>query len=47
VVGIVEAYIQRRYVQSTFPGIGSVAVMIVIVLVLLVRPQGLWGKAAA
>ncbi|HYI44133.1 MAG TPA: branched-chain amino acid ABC transporter permease [Actinomycetota bacterium] len=46
VVGIVEAFIQQRYVQSTFPGIGSVAVMVVIVLVLLVRPQGLWGKAA-
>jgi branched-chain amino acid transport system permease protein len=46
VVGIVEAFIQQRFVQSTFPGIGSVAVMLVIVVVLLVRPQGLWGKAA-
>lgn len=46
-VGVVEAFVARHFVQSTFPGIQSVAVMIVIVLVLLVRPRGLLGKAMA
>ena len=46
-VGVIEAYIGNRFVQSTFPGIQSVAVMIVIVVVLLVRPYGLFGKASA
>lgn len=47
VVGVVEALIGQRFVQSTFPGIQSVSVMIVIVLVLLIRPRGLFGKATA
>lgn len=45
-VGVIEAVVGQRFVQSTFPGIQSVSVMVVIVLVLLVRPQGLWGRAA-
>jgi len=45
-VGVIEALVGQRFVQSTFPGIQSVAVMIVIVLVLLVRPFGLFGKAS-
>ena len=44
-VGVLEALIGQRFVQSTFPGIQSVAVMVVIVLVLLIRPNGLFGKA--
>jgi branched-chain amino acid transport system permease protein len=44
-VGVIEAVIGQRFVQSTFPGIQSVAVMVVIVLVLLIRPNGLWGRA--
>ncbi|MGH2806085.1 MAG: branched-chain amino acid ABC transporter permease [Actinomycetota bacterium] len=44
-VGVIEALIGQRFVQSTFPGIQSVAVMVVIVLVLLLKPNGLWGKA--
>jgi branched-chain amino acid transport system permease protein len=47
VVGLVEAVVGREFVQSTFPGMQSVSVMIVIVLVLLVRPRGLLGTAAA
>ena len=46
-VGVIEALVGQRFVQSTFPGIQSVAVMLVIVLVLLIRPQGLFGKATA
>ena len=45
-VGVIEAVIGQRFVQSTFPGIQSVAVMAVIVLVLLVRPRGILGRAA-
>jgi len=45
-VGVIEALIGQRYVQSTFPGIQSVAVMVVIVVVLLIRPRGLFGRAA-
>jgi branched-chain amino acid transport system permease protein len=46
-VGVIEAFVQQRFVQATFPGLPTVSVMIVIVLVLLVRPQGLFGKATA
>ena len=45
-VGVIEAVVGQRFVQSSFPGIQSVSVMVVIVLVLLIRPQGLFGKAA-
>ena len=45
-VGVIEALIGHRYVQSTFPGLQSVAVMVVIVVVLLIRPRGLFGRAA-
>jgi branched-subunit amino acid ABC-type transport system permease component len=34
-------------VTSTFPGIQTIAVLIVIVGILLVRPQGLLGKSVA
>jgi len=46
-VGVIEAVVAQRFVQSTFPGIQSVAVMAVIVLVLIVRPRGILGKATA
>lgn len=46
-IGVLEALIGQQFVQSTFPGIQSVGVMIVIVVVLLLRPTGLWGKATA
>ena len=46
-VGVIEAVVGQRFVQSTFPGIQSVAVMVVIVLILLVRPGGLAARAAA
>lgn len=46
-VGLIEAVVGQRFVQSTFPGIQSVSVMAVIVLVLLIRPRGLLGKAVA
>lgn len=46
-VGLIEAVVGQRFVQSTFPGIQSVSVMVVIVLVLLIRPRGLLGKAVA
>jgi branched-chain amino acid transport system permease protein len=46
-VGVIEAVIGQRFVQSTFPGAQSVAVMLVIVLVLLIRPRGLLGKAVS
>ncbi|HVF52568.1 MAG TPA: branched-chain amino acid ABC transporter permease [Actinomycetota bacterium] len=44
-VGVIEAVAGQRFVQSTFPGIQSVSVMVIIVLVLLIRPRGLFGKA--
>lgn len=47
VVGVVEAVVGQRFVQSTFPGIQSVSVMVVIVLVLLLRPRGLFVRAAS
>lgn len=46
-VGVIEAFVAQRFVQSTFPGIQSVAVMAVIVLVLVIRPRGILGKATA
>lgn len=46
-VGVIEAVIGQQFVQSTFPGVQSVGVMLVIVVVLLLRPAGLWGKAVA
>lgn len=46
-VGVIEAVVGKQFVQSTFPGIQSVAVLIVIVVILLVRPQGMFGKAVA
>jgi branched-chain amino acid transport system permease protein len=46
-VGVIEAVVGKWFVQSTFPGIQSVSVMVVIVLVLLLRPRGLAGRAAA
>ena len=45
-VGVIEAMVGKQFVQSTFPGIQSVAVLVVIVVILLVRPQGMFGKAA-
>ena len=46
-IGMIESFVADRFVQSTFPGIQSVAVMLVVVLVLLIRPHGILGKATA
>lgn len=44
-IGIIEAFVGDMFVQSTLPGLPVVAVMLVIVGVLLLRPQGILGKA--
>jgi branched-chain amino acid transport system permease protein len=46
-VGVIEASVGRAFVQSTFPGVQTVAMLCVILLVLLVRPRGLLGRAQA
>lgn len=43
-LGVLEAAVGRAFVASTFPGIQSVLVFVVIIGVLLVRPQGLLGR---
>lgn len=45
-IGVVEAVVGQQFVQSTFPGIKEVTMMIVILAILLIRPQGLLGKEA-
>ncbi len=46
-VGVVEAVAGHQFVQSTFPGIQSVSVLLIIILILMMRPQGLFVRAAA
>ncbi len=46
-VGVIEAVVGHLVVRSTFPGLQSVAVMLVIIGVLLFRPQGILVKGAA
>lgn len=44
-IGVIEAYVGDATVQSSLPGLPVVSVMLVIVAILLFRPQGLLGKA--
>jgi branched-chain amino acid transport system permease protein len=46
-IGVIESVVGDRFVTSTFPGVQTVAVMLIVVLVLLFRPQGILGKARA
>ncbi|HEU0129982.1 MAG TPA: branched-chain amino acid ABC transporter permease [Mycobacteriales bacterium] len=46
-VGLIEAFVRDRTLTSTVPGLTSVAMFVVILLVLLLRPKGLLGKVAA
>ena len=45
-IGVIESTVGYTFVDSTFPGIDTVAVMLVIIAVLVVRPQGILGKPA-
>lgn len=46
-VGVIEAVVPKALSGVEFPGIGAVAVMLVVVAVLLLRPQGIFGGARA
>ncbi|MGH2785993.1 MAG: branched-chain amino acid ABC transporter permease [Actinomycetota bacterium] len=46
-IGVIESTVGYTFVDSTFPGIDTVAVMLVIIAVLVVRPQGILGRAVA
>ncbi|MGH2795446.1 MAG: branched-chain amino acid ABC transporter permease [Actinomycetota bacterium] len=46
-IGVIESTVGYTFVDSTFPGIDTVAVMLVIIAVLVVRPQGILGKPVA
>jgi branched-chain amino acid transport system permease protein len=46
-VGEIEALVQHQFVTSTFPGIQTIAVLIIVLAILLVRPQGIFGRTAA
>ena len=46
-IGVIESTVGYTFVDSTFPGIDTVAVMLVIIGVLVVRPQGFLGRTAA
>jgi len=45
-VGLVEAFVGRAFVQSGVPGVRTMTVFALLVIVLLVRPAGLLGKTA-
>ena len=45
-LGLVEALVVKGFFSTTFPGVSSVAVFVIIVAVLLFRPSGLLGRAA-
>ena len=45
-LGVTEALVVKGFFSSTFPGVSSVAVFVIIVVVLLFRPSGLLGKVA-
>jgi branched-chain amino acid transport system permease protein len=45
VVGVVEAYVRQHTLTATVPGLTTVAMFAVILVVLLVRPRGLLGRA--
>jgi branched-chain amino acid transport system permease protein len=44
-LGVIEALVVKGSFTTTFPGVSSVAVFAIIVVVLLLRPSGLLGKA--
>ena len=44
-VGVIEVFVRDRTLTWTFPGTTTVAMFVVILLVLLLRPRGLLGKA--
>jgi branched-chain amino acid transport system permease protein len=46
-IGVIESVVGRAFVQSTFPGVQTVGLMLVIIAVLLFRPQGILGRARA
>lgn len=46
-IGVIESVVGQAFVQSSFPGIQTVALMLVIIGVLFVRPQGILGRASA
>ncbi|MEX2457743.1 MAG: branched-chain amino acid ABC transporter permease, partial [Actinomycetota bacterium] len=43
-VGVIDALVGRAFIASTFPGIQSIALMIVIIGVLLVAPNGVMAR---
>ena len=45
-IGVIESTVGYVFVDSTFPGVDTVAVMLVIIAVLVVRPQGIMGRTA-
>ncbi|MDQ1711560.1 MAG: branched-chain amino acid transport system permease protein [Frankiaceae bacterium] len=47
VVGVIEAYVNQKTLTSTVSGLSTLAMFALILLVLLVRPRGLLGKAPA
>ncbi|HEV2889709.1 MAG TPA: branched-chain amino acid ABC transporter permease [Frankiaceae bacterium] len=46
-VGMIEVFVRDKTLTWTFPGTTTVAMFVVILLVLLLRPRGLLGKAAS
>jgi branched-chain amino acid transport system permease protein len=46
-IGVIESVVPRLLSGVDFPGIGAVAVMLVVVAVLLFRPEGIFGAARA
>jgi branched-chain amino acid transport system permease protein len=44
-IGVIESTVGYVFVDNTFPGIDTVAVMAVIIAVLVIRPRGIMGKA--
>lgn len=46
-VGVIEVFVRDRTLTWTFPGTTTVAMFVVILLVLLLRPRGLLGKASS
>jgi branched-chain amino acid transport system permease protein len=44
VLGLIEALVVKGFFSSTFPGISSVTVFVIIIVILLFRPSGLLGR---
>ena len=45
-VGVIEAYVREETLTTTVPGLTSVAMFGIILVVLLVRPRGLLGRSS-